>query len=76
MMAKIYRHIGVLILRSGVVWWEGRVFVPVYRKIFLTLAALPKALNYLIIGNALKEEIKEHDARLHEFLLGLPGVRQ
>ena len=76
LMAKIYRHIGVSILRSGVVWWEGRVYVPVYRKIFLTLVALPKALNYLIVGDALKAEKKEHDAQLHEFLLGLPGVRQ
>ena len=27
MMAKIYRHIGVLILSSGVTWWEERVYV-------------------------------------------------
>ena len=74
MMAKIYRHIGVLILSSGVTWWEGRVYVPIYKKIFLTLSALPKALIYLISSNAQKEERTEHAAQLHEVLLGLPGV--
>ena len=74
MMAKIYRHIGVLILSSGVAWWEDRVYVPMYKKIFLTLSALPKALIYLISSKARKEERKEHDAQLHEVLLGLPGV--
>ena len=74
MMAKIYRHIGVLILSSGVTWWEERVYVPIYKKIFLTLSALPKALIYLIGSNAQKKERKEHAAQLHEVLLGLPGI--
>ena len=74
MMAMIYRHIGVLILSSGVTWWEERVYVSIYKKIFLTLSALPKALIYLISNNAQKEERTEHAAELHEVLLGLPGI--
>ena len=76
MMSKIYRHIGVSILNNGISWWEGRVYVPTYKKIFLTLSALPKALHYLLNNHAFKEKERKHNAKLHEFLHGLPGVHQ
>ena len=76
LMAKIYRHIGILILDRNIAWWKGRVYVPMHKKIYLTLLALPKVLYHLITNRALHEENSEHDARLHKSLIGLPGVHQ
>ena len=76
MMSKIYRYICVSILNNGTSWWEGRAYVPTYKKILLTFSALPKALHYLLNSHSFKEKERKHNAKLHEFLHGLPGVNQ
>ena len=76
LMAKIYRHIGILILHRKITWWKERVYVPMHTKIYLTLLALPKILFHLVSNRAQNEENSEHDARLHKSLIGLPGVHQ
>ena len=76
LMAKIYRHIGVLILARGTTWWEGRVYVPIHRKVLLTLLALPRALRYLTKDKVFGSEKSSHNAVLHRALVGLPGINQ
>ncbi|MET4694818.1 phytoene/squalene synthase family protein [Endozoicomonas lisbonensis] len=63
----IYREIGLRLEHHNYAYWQGRVVVPVRRKVMLTLSRLP--LQCISVGQP-----AEHDPELHKPLTGLYPV--
>ncbi|TFH68626.1 phytoene/squalene synthase family protein [Gammaproteobacteria bacterium LSUCC0057] len=62
---RVYRHIGVRLKGRDYAWWRGRVYVPTWQKLLLTLVSLRVLLP---------SAVPEHNRSLHADLQGLVGV--
>lgn len=66
--AMVYREIGVSLRRDECAWWNGRVVVPLWRKLWITVCV------YLgLSGLRLKKSSQDVDLSLP--LAGLPGAQ-
>ena len=67
---RVYRAIGHRLAASEHAYWEGRAFVPDWRKATLTLAALATQP----LRGAFWSRPGAHPVSLHRALIGLPGI--
>ena len=75
LMTILYREIGRLLLRRGVLWNEGRTIVSRRRKFYLCVAALPRCFE-LFLKNQNQENFPDHHQSLHTSLNSLSGTHQ
>jgi phytoene synthase len=66
--ASIYREIGIVLRRKQYVWWNGRVTVPLSRKLWIALRVCVAGSDFA--RTATQSRIPE----LSRPLAGLPGV--
>ena len=64
---RLYREIGIKLVRDGSRWWEGRTIVGNTSKVKLSLYSLVDLLPL---------EIKPHDKNLHRKMNGLTGAQK
>lgn len=64
---RLYREIGIKLVRDGSRWWEGRTIVGNTSKVKLSLYSLVDLLPL---------EIKPHDRNLHRKMNGLTGAQK
>jgi 15-cis-phytoene synthase len=67
---RVYRAIGHRLAASEHAYWEGRAFVPDWRKATITLAALTTQP----VRGAFWSRPSSHHGQLHRALVGLPGI--
>ena len=67
---RVYRAIGHRLAAREYAYWEGRAFVPDWRKAAITLAALTTQP----LRGAFWSRPTSHHAPLHRALVGLPGI--
>jgi phytoene synthase len=67
---RVYRAIGHRLAASEHAYWQGRAFVPDWRKATITLAALTTQP----LRGAFWSRPRTHSASLHQALIGLPGI--
>ena len=67
---RVYRAIGHRLAAREHAYWEGRAFVPDWRKATITLAALT---TQTLRGAFWSRPTSHHD-QLHRALVGLPGI--
>ena len=67
---RVYRAIGHRLTACEHAYWEGRVFVPDWRKATITLTALTTQP----LRGAFWSRPHAHPASLHQALIGLPGI--
>jgi phytoene synthase len=67
---RVYRAIGHRLAAREYAYWEGRAFVPDWRKATITLAALTTQP----LRGAFWSRPHAHPASLHQALIGLPGI--
>jgi phytoene synthase len=67
---RVYRAIGHRLTACEHAYWEGRVFVPEWRKATITLAALTTQP----LRGAFWSRPTSHHGQLHRALVGLPGI--
>jgi phytoene synthase len=67
---RVYRAIGHRLAAAEHAYWEGRAFVPDWRKATITLAALTTQP----LRGAFWSRPRTHSASLHQSLIGLPGI--
>ena len=67
---RVYRAIGHRLAARAHAYWEGRVFVPDWRKATITLAALTTQP----LRGAFWSRPTSHHGQLHRALVGLPGI--
>lgn len=67
---RVYRAIGHRLAAAEHAYWEGRAFVPGWRKATITLAALTTQP----LRGAFWARPRTHSASLHHALAGLPGI--
>jgi phytoene synthase len=63
---RVYRQIGWVLKRRGLLWWQGRVFVSKSEKMLLSLRSL---------GDLIPVKVPAHKKALHQHLQGLAGVQ-
>jgi hypothetical protein len=66
--ASLYREIGLVLKRNDYNSLNGRVYVPTWKKVFVSLKALG------IIFRPVFWKKGRHKSSLHNALTGLPGV--
>ena len=62
---RVYRQIGVVLIRHNLAWWKGRVMVGKGEKILLSVRSLTDIVPL---------PVPAHNSCLHESLQGLAGV--
>ena len=67
---RVYRAIGHRLAAAEYAYWEGRTFVPDWRKATITLAALTTQP----LRGAFWSRPQAHSVSLHQALIGLPGI--
>ena len=67
---RVYRAIGHRLAAAEHAYWEGRAFVPDWRKATITLAALTTQP----LRGAFWSRPRVHSVSLHQALIGLPGI--
>ena len=67
---RVYRAIGHRLTACEHAYWEGRAFVPDWRKATITLTALTTQP----LRGAFWSRPHAHPASLHQALIGLPGI--
>ena len=67
---RVYRAIGHRLAAREHAYWEGRAFVPDWRKATITLAALTTQP----LRGAFWSRPTSHHGQLHRALVGLPGI--
>lgn len=67
---RVYRAIGHRLAAAEHAYWEGRAFVPDWRKAAITLAALTTQP----LSGTFWSRPTSHHAQLHRALVGLPGI--
>ncbi len=67
---RVYRAIGLRLAASEHAYWEGRAFVPDWRKAAITVAALTTQP----LRGMFWSQPKAHPISLHRALIGLPGI--
>ncbi len=67
---RVYRAIGQRLAAAEHAYWQGRAFVPDWRKATITLAALTTQP----LCGAFWSRPRAHSASLHQALIGLPGI--
>ncbi|MFN5056957.1 MAG: phytoene/squalene synthase family protein, partial [Verrucomicrobiota bacterium] len=67
---RVYRAIGHRLAAAEHAYWEGRAFVPDWRKATITLAALTTQP----LRGAFWSRPQTHSVSLHRALIGLPGI--
>ena len=67
---RVYRAIGHRLAAREYAYWDGRAFVPDWRKATITLAALTTQP----LRGAFWSRPHAHPASLHQALIGLPGI--
>lgn len=63
---RVYRQIGWVLKRRGLLWWQGRVFVSKSEKMLLSLRSL---------RDLIPVKVPAHKKALHQHLQGLAGVQ-
>lgn len=63
---RVYRQIGWVLMRRGLPWWQGRVFVSKSEKMLLSLRSLMDLIPV---------KVPAHKKALHQNLQGLAGVQ-
>ena len=67
---RVYRAIGHRLVAVEYAYWEGRAFVPDWRKATITLVALTTQP----LRGAFWSRPQAHSVSLHQALIGLPGI--
>ena len=67
---RVYRAIGHRLAAAEYAYWEGRAFVPDWRKATITLTALTTQP----LRGAFWSRPQAHSVFLHQALIGLPGI--
>ena len=67
---RVYRAIGHRLVAAEYAYWEGRAFVPDWRKATITLVALTTQP----LRGAFWSRPQAHSVSLHQALIGLPGI--
>jgi phytoene synthase len=67
---RVYRAIGHRLAAAEHAYWEGRAFVPDWRKATITLSALTTQP----LRGAFWSRPQAHSVSLHQALIGLPGI--
>ena len=67
---RVYRAIGHRLAAAEYAYWEGRAFVPDWRKATITLSALTTQP----LRGAFWSRPQAHSVSLHQALIGLPGI--
>ena len=67
---RVYRAIGHRLAAAEYAYWEGRAFVPDWRKATITLAALTTQP----LRGSFWSRPQTHSFSLHQALIGLPGI--
>ena len=67
---RVYRAIGHRLAAAEYAYWEGRAFVPDWRKATITLTALTTQP----LRGAFWSRPQTHSVFLHQALIGLPGI--
>jgi phytoene synthase len=67
---RVYRAIGHRLAAAEHAYWEGRAFVPDWRKATITLTALTTQP----LRGAFWSRPSAHHGQLHQALVGLPGI--
>ena len=67
---RVYRAIGHRLAAAEYAYWEGRAFVPDWRKATITLTALTTQP----LRGAFWSHPQTHSVSLHQALIGLPGI--
>ena len=67
---RVYRAIGHRLAAAEYAYWEGRAFVPDWRKATVTLSALTTQP----LRGAFWSRPQAHSVSLHQALIGLPGI--
>jgi phytoene synthase len=63
---RVYRQIGWVLKRRGLLWWQGRVFVSKAEKMLLSLRSF---------RDLVPQKVPAHKKMLHQHLQGLAGVQ-
>lgn len=63
---RVYRQIGWVLMRRGLPWWQGRVFVSKSEKMLLSIRSLMDLIPV---------KVPAHKKALHQNLQGLAGVQ-
>jgi len=63
---RVYRQIGWVLTRRGLLWWQGRVFVSKAEKMLLSLRSF---------RDLVPQKVPAHKKVLHQHLQGLAGVQ-
>lgn len=64
---RLYRQIGVQLVKNGSQWWKGRTIVKNHNKFLLTIYSM---------GAVVPKKVPPHNLYLHEKLHGLDGVHE
>tara|TARA_B110000977_G_scaffold156977_1_gene199821 strand:- start:1422 stop:2303 length:882 start_codon:yes stop_codon:yes gene_type:complete len=63
---RVYRQIGWVLKRRGLLWWQGRVFVSKSEKMLLSILSLKDLIPV---------RVPAHKKELHQHLHGLVGIQ-
>lgn len=66
--ATVYREIGMALRRHQVAWWQGRIYVPLWRKVLIAAGVCAGSCSLRQLP------LDSRYADLHRPLIGLPGA--